>query len=76
MRLRRAREVLKLILDFFFPTPMSQPHGYLVKAVIAQHTDIFLVCASIYAMCLVKQILLDELKGITVPVHVLRLSWT
>lgn len=55
---------------------MSQPHGYLVKAVIAQHTDIFHVCASIYALCLVKQILLDELKGITIPVHVLRLSWT
>lgn len=50
-----------------FFTLVAQPHGYLVKAVIGQHLDICLVCASIYALCLVKQILLDVLKGKQCP---------
>lgn len=46
---------------------MAQPHSYLVKAVIDQHIDICFVCASIYALCWVKPIFLDILKGKQYP---------
>lgn len=53
--------------EIFFFAPMAQPCGYLVQAVIGQHTDICLVRASFYALYWVEQILLDILKSKQYP---------